>query len=37
LHVADALAALDAPRQLVAGEDPLDGLFQPDANAIRTA
>ena len=30
LHVADALAALDAPRQQVAGEDPLDGLFQPD-------
>ena len=31
LHVADALAALDAPRQQVAGEDPLDGLFQPGA------
>jgi len=29
LHVAGALAALDAPRQQVAGEDPLDGLFQP--------
>ena len=29
VHVAGALAALDAPRQQVAGEDPLDGLFQP--------
>jgi len=29
--VADALAALDAPRQQVAGEDRLDGLFQPGA------